>query len=139
MQDWFASIRDGSVTTMYKTIKTDFAYSNYFKMINVPKFRYSFSRFVCGSHRLPIVTGRWARPKVPRNQRLCSLCNTLYDEYHFILECKNIILCSLRNSYIPKYYYSRPSMYKFTLLFNSQDTKIIRNLAMYIHKGLSIL
>ena len=40
------------------------------------------------SHRLEIEAGRWARPnRVPIDERKCRFCNTLEDEFHFLLEC----------------------------------------------------
>ena len=42
-------------------------------------------RFRCGSHHLPIETMRWGR--VSRENRLCSRCHVLGDEYHFVFNC----------------------------------------------------
>ena len=47
-------------------------------VINITKFR-------LGSHKFPIETGRWRR--IPRDQRLCQLCEVLGDEYHIMFEC----------------------------------------------------
>lgn len=44
-------------------------------------------RFRCGSHSLPIETGRWSR--TPRDQRLCSTCKVVGDEHHLLFECAN--------------------------------------------------
>ena len=35
-------------------------------------------RFRCGSHNLPIETGRWSR--LPRESRLCPKCHVIGDE-----------------------------------------------------------
>ena len=45
------------------------------------------TRFRCGSHFLPIETGRWSR--TPREQRLCTTCGFLGDKYHFLFNCSN--------------------------------------------------
>ena len=45
----------------------------------------AITRFRCGSHHLPIETMRWGR--VPRENRLCSRCHVLGDEYHFVFNC----------------------------------------------------
>ena len=42
-------------------------------------------RFRCGSHSLPIETGRWSR--TPREQRLCPTCQVIGDEHHLLFEC----------------------------------------------------
>ena len=42
-------------------------------------------KFRLGSHHLPIETGRWSR--IPRNERLCTNCGVLGDEYHVLYHC----------------------------------------------------
>ena len=39
-------------------------------------------------HTLLIEKGRYFRPKLCRNLRLCSLCNKIEDEEHFLSFCK---------------------------------------------------
>ena len=49
-------------------------------------------RFRMGCHRLPRDAGSWARPQVPRLERVCQLCATgvLGDERHVIFECPEL-------------------------------------------------
>ena len=56
-----------------------------------------FLRFRTGSHRLPIVTGRFHA--VPRSQRFCPLCSdgSVCDEQHVVFECP--CLSSIRSRY----------------------------------------
>ena len=49
----------------------------------------SIVKFRLGSHKLSIETGRWHRQ--PREQRLCSTCNTMGDEHHAIYNCIEIV------------------------------------------------
>ena len=44
-------------------------------------------RFRCGSHCLPIETGRWSR--TPREHRLCPSCRVVGDEHHFLFDCSD--------------------------------------------------
>ena len=46
-------------------------------------------RFRTGAYHLAIETGRWARPKLPRQHRVCSKCSctVVEDEVHFLFEC----------------------------------------------------
>jgi hypothetical protein len=46
-------------------------------------------RFRTGAHHLAIETGRWTRPKLPRQHRICSKCShtVVEDEVHFLFEC----------------------------------------------------
>ena len=40
------------------------------------------------SHRLAIESGRWVKPiRLPFEERKCTDCNVLEDEYNFIFEC----------------------------------------------------
>jgi hypothetical protein len=39
------------------------------------------------SHPLLIEKGRYFRPKIKRENRLCSQCNQIEDEQHFLIHC----------------------------------------------------
>ena len=49
----------------------------------------SLMQFRMGSHSLPVEQGRPARPMVPRQLRLCTLCSThaIGDERHYVCDC----------------------------------------------------
>lgn len=42
-----------------------------------------------GSHRLRVETGRWERPRLPRQERTCLRCGSgnVDDEYHLVFDC----------------------------------------------------
>ena len=43
------------------------------------------------AHKLKIESCRYARPKIPQHNRLCTCCNKIEDESHFLLHCtKNL-------------------------------------------------
>ena len=44
----------------------------------------------------------------------------------------------LRNTYIDKYYWKRPNVPKFVELMQSENVKVIRKLAMYVHYAFSL-
>ena len=91
----------------------------------------AFSKLRMSSHRLAFESGRWVRPtRIPIDERKCSLCQVLEDEYHFVLECN--VYAELRYKYIPKHYWKRQSMYKFVKLLNTTYMKILRNLSIYM-------
>lgn len=46
------------------------------------------TKFRISAHKLSIERGRYARPKIPRNKRVCKFCNEIENEMHFILFCK---------------------------------------------------
>lgn len=54
----------------------------------------SITRLRLQSNRLEIVRGRYTRPKLPLDQRLCSSCKTIDDEQHLLTNCA--IIADLR-------------------------------------------
>ena len=96
------------------------------------------SRIRLSAHSLRIQTCRYSRNRLPRNERYCQCCNTLdiEDEYHFILICP--CYNDIRMIYIKKYFYVRPSMFKFTQLLQTQNKFLLLKLARYIKESLLI-
>ena len=89
------------------------------------------------SHRLCIEAGRWNRPHpTPREQRLCTVCNQLEDEYHLLFECS--LYNDERVAYLKPYYLRNKSMFKAVELMQEYNSKILKKLAMYIHKCFEI-
>ena len=99
-------------------------------MLCVKSHRVALSRLIMSSHYLRIETGRWERPPIPRQDRMCNVCHKLGDEYHFLLEC--LSFQELRKRSIPKYYWNRPSMYKCVDLLRSNNKKVLKNLAKFV-------
>ena len=128
--NWHAQLDTSSSDTTYKLIKTRFGMENY--LVTLPmKFRKSLIKIRTRNHRLPIETGRWQH--VTREERICNLCNqSLGDEFHFILECKE--LKGIRRKYLRMYYYKKPNVLKFHQLFNTENKKELLNLSRFIHE-----
>ena len=63
--------------------------------------------------KLLIERGRWMKPIIELNDRRCTLCNAkdIEDEYHVLMICSHYK--SLRMKFVKKFYYQRPSVYKF--------------------------
>ena len=78
--------------------------------------------------------GRWARPeRVPFEHRLCTTCNVLEDEYHFVIICQRYN--DIRRKYIKPYYYIRPYMFKYLDLIQSTSLVIVKNLALFVYRA----
>ena len=92
----------------------------------------TLSKLRMSSHRLEVEAGRWARPNIiPVDERKCTTCRVLEDEYHFVIECSRYV--DLRNNYIAKYYWKKPSMYKCVELINSTNMNCLRKLSLFIY------
>lgn len=58
------------------------------------------------------------------------------DEYHFILECQ--LYTDLRKKLISKYYWGRPNMTKFIEVCMSENSKVQKQLCMFIEKAFKV-
>ena len=134
IQKWHEELNRSSDTNLYKYVRTTFSQSNYINILPTQNCK-SLLSFLTRNHRLPIELGRWQN--IPYNERKCTSCNTLGDEYHYLMECKE--LTSLRKKYIPKYYQSHPNFVKFIELLNSQQYDVLLNLSIFINKIIKTL
>ena len=136
-QEWHTSIENSNVLDLYRNCKTNLSYESYLDVLP-HSLRMFISRIRLSAHSLRIQTCRYSRNRLPRNERYCQCCNTLdiEDEYHFILICPCYI--DSRMIYIKKYFYVRPSMFKFTQLLQTQNKFLLLKLARYIKESLLI-
>ena len=80
-----------------------------------------------------IESGHWNRPHpTPRENRLCSTCNILEDEFHFMFECT--LYNYDKHFLIKPYYRRRYSMFKLIELFPSSNKTILTKLGISIYK-----
>ena len=132
-QNWTARLNNSTRAIFYKNI-AELKFQPYLEVLNIVKVRTSLSQLRVSSHRLCVETGRWNKPvSIPFNDRKCSFCNVLEDEYHFVIQCQ--VFSELRQQFIPKYFWEHPSMYKFLELMNSDNTNLIRGLGNYVNKA----
>ena len=61
----------------------------YLKHISKPKFRIALSKLRASSHDLEVERGRYVRPKLDKNKRLCISYHVIKDEEHFVTDCVN--------------------------------------------------
>lgn len=136
IQNWRARLENSTRALFYNRIAV-FQFQPYLEKVNVLKFSQAFSRLRMSSHRLEIEAGRWVKPNsTPLNERICTFCKVLEDEYHFILECS--VYKELRQKYITRYYWRGPSMFKFIELINSDNATRVRKLCIFIFEAFKI-
>ena len=136
-QEWFSKINSSSVLTVYRGIKTSFAKEEYLDTLPL-NVRGYICKFRISAHSLNVQSGRYANNRIPRNERICKLCNMeeVEDEYHFVLICPKYM--QLRKKYISDFFYTKPSMYKLVTLMRSNKNDTLIKLASFIRSALSI-
>ena len=135
IQNWNSRLNDSTRALFYRNFS--FGHKTYLDFVSVGKHRFALSRLRLSSHRLEVETGRWARPNaIPFEERRCTSCHSLEDEFHFVLECSRYN--DLRTMYIPNYYRRRPNMFKLVELFKSESKKTQINLSLYVFKAFKV-
>ena len=87
IQNWNERIHTSTRARSY-SLFCDFSYKAYLEVLKIEKYRMAMSRIQLSSHRLMIETDRWHCPhSIPYEERKCIVCDTIDDEFHFILEC----------------------------------------------------
>ena len=135
-QKWFSDMESNSVlNNLYINIKPTFGIASYLDKVISSSSRRGLTRLRISAHSLRIESGRYGRDRLERHQRLCQFCDSqeIEDEYHFIIKCK--LYKNIRSDCIKRYFYSRPSMFKFLELLMSENKRIIINLCKYIHRA----
>ena len=79
---------NGKLTT-YRIFKNQFHTEPYLWDIKDQRYRATLTRFHLSAHNLAVETGRHAKPKIPRCNRICEKCDTglVEDEFHFLMVC----------------------------------------------------
>ena len=133
ISEWNTDINHSTSLYLFREIKTNFEISDYLNKITNVKFRNTLAKIRLSSHSLKIEIGR--HEKIERHLRKCTLCNLkdIEDEFHFVLVCPNF--AELRETYIERFYYRRPNMFKLTHLLNSSNVRTLNNLALYCIKA----
>ena len=133
IQNWNERLEASSRALFYRVI-ANFSFQPYLEIVTIAKFRVALSRLRTSSHRLKIETGRWKNPnQVPIIDRKCQICNKLEDGHHFLTEC--VLYNDSRKLLIKPYFIKNSSMFKTIELVKSENTQILRKLAVYTFKA----
>jgi hypothetical protein len=74
--------------SVLKEIKEEYGLSPYLHNIKNINFRKTLTKLRISAHRLEIETGRYKKPRLDREQRICRLCEKdIGDELHFLCKC----------------------------------------------------
>ena len=126
-----------SIIRTYRSYKLNFGMECYLKHVNNSKFRVALSKLRTSSHSLEIERGRYTRPKLNVDQRLCMSCNVVEDEEHFVLHCQDNRV--ERELLFQKIYmrdssfFNLSSFEQFVFLMRCSDPQIMAWFGKFIH------
>ena len=73
---------------VYRIFKTQYKYESYLDNVTIVKHRINFTRLRISDHNLEIEKGRFRKPYVKPQNRICPLCKKeMEDEIYFLLRC----------------------------------------------------
>ena len=124
------NINNLSKNRLYTHLNIKCTNNNYLFTIKEKYIRFAITKIRIGSHNLMIERGRWS--KLELIDRQCSTCFKLEDEYHVIVECP--LYHNIRKTFLPKYLYCNPSMFKLIEFIDSAKGIELRNFGIYCHK-----
>ena len=85
----------------YNLHKREFCLEPYIGAIKDARYRSALAKLRASSYTLEIERGRYTDPKTPISERLCSVCQEVENEIHFLIRCT--MHNSLRNEILEKY------------------------------------
>ena len=131
VRNWRYEIYDSSKGINYRIYKHDLSLENYLLDLP-PKLARAYCKFRTRNIKIPIESGRWSN--IPREERLCKLCilNEIGDEFHYLFNCTDQVILHSRRKYMSRYYFERPSTFKFNTLFNFVTNRELVYLAKFI-------
>ena len=80
--------RPNTTIETYARYKSQYVTEKYFDLVSNLKYRIAVSKLRASSHNLEIERGRYTRPKVSPENRLCPLCYVVDNEIQFVVRCR---------------------------------------------------
>ena len=111
----------------YKPFKDSYINEQYLdKQLSIKQWS-ELARFRCGVFPLSIELGRYRRPQVPLDRRICLACNHGYieDETHFLVSCP--VYDELRNKHFGVNILQNSDTDTLKTLMSNIDSKSIAN------------
>ena len=82
-----ADLDRNTILRTYRYIKWSIKIEPYLYLVKDHRYRHAIAQLRKSSHILHIERGRYTEPRTPVNERLCTLCNCVEDELHFVTAC----------------------------------------------------
>ena len=137
LQKWGNEVENASKCFYYRHFHSKPTLQKYLKILPENAWL-PILKLRTANHKFPIEIYSWSITFKDRMKRLCTLCQTgeVGDEYHYVLICP--VFLEARKELIQKHYYSRPSVFKFLELINSENKIILVKLAKFLKIVFSI-
>ena len=122
VSDWYDNMHCKPGLRLYKLFKHDFKCEPYLQNVKNTNIRKMFTRLRTSSHSLEIERGRYVNKL--ECDRVCSLCNVVENEYHFVMICpiyrelRSEFLCKIKSMFP---FISQYSLYEQFLFFMGFD------------------
>ena len=86
---WKNRVVHSTKLEFFTSQKSIYSQECYLSAIKKDKYRKALSKLCLSNHSLNIEAGRYNQPKIPRERRICFLCNLskVETETHFLFEC----------------------------------------------------
>ena len=92
----------------------------------------SLCNLAISSHLFLVERGRWGRNRIEYKDILCTMCNTIEDEFHCLIECPNYI--KERKGCLPEILIRRPSMFEFIKYLRCDNKNELSKLGLLCFK-----
>ena len=131
-QNWSEDMKNCNKCMLYKHYKTELCIEDYLLSLNTFNRKWIIKFRLC-NHKLSIEKGRYSN--IDRFRRYCDLCDSesLGDEYHLLMECKNEHVKKFRCKYLTPYV-TNINMYTFCSIMKNVSTD--KNLALKVSQFL---
>ena len=132
---WRQNLQTKSLCSNYRMFKIDFGMEKYLSKLTKGD-RILVAKFRTCNNRLPVNIGRYQG--VSREDRVCNKCDdgVVGDEFHVLLECTDMEIVRIREMYIPNYYTTWPTQYKYVSFMQNTSTSVINKLSLFLRKVL---
>ena len=140
--NWYADLQVKPLLRSYRLYKREFTPEYYLDCITLPKYRVSISKIRASSHDLEIERGRYTRPKIDPDHRLCAFCLEIENEEHFVTNCQindaeRQLLFTKISSKFPAFAQLNHHE-KFIYLMSCNDRQILTWLGKFLYKSFDI-
>lgn len=129
------NLDQNSKLQLFKTIKNGYEFENYLYCFN-SEIRRLICKFRISDHTLQIESGRYK--KIPRELRLCNICNKIEDEAHFILECT--INQTIRPQFLSNFIFenNETSISKLKKILNPDTKEQVKLLGSFLKQSIAL-